>query len=497
MANGNSETSPAMEKAVQLLQRGETVRAEETMLQAVREAEQRFGPGSPQTAVYRNELGTILLNLEQYDRAVEAYRAACAGPPPKADPDLRDRLTFLMNLGMALQYAGRLDEAEEALRRGVAGRREYYGTQHAGYGFGLEPLADLLLRQGKLAEAQAVIQETVETFWQTGHPRIATALALRAEIWKAAGVTAPPFAGLEGLPEEIIQDLGARVCSRVEEADPLVLRPVLADAMALCWHRLGEGHPVTLNLLAHQANLERELGPHGDHALRQEAIHRVIGIYERLGQEPDVIQTLQGLAVAQTDAGQTDAALATYAAALARAERLPHGAQRSQVRRNYGLFLAELERRPEAEVQLRAAVQDAERVHDHEMLGRALVALGIFLQHDGRLDEAAPLLQQAARHLAPAHPDAICGRSHLEAIRTGAACGCGNPEGAVAEAFRDFVLERLPRDLLEELHVGIDDGDFQINVALQREPTPEELEHLNRVMEHALAEFRKRLAAPY
>ena len=58
------------------------------------------------------------------------------------DKALRERLTHLSNLGLALQAVGDLDGAEDALRRGVDGRRSFYGPGHAGYGFGLEPLGE-------------------------------------------------------------------------------------------------------------------------------------------------------------------------------------------------------------------------------------------------------------------------------------------------------------------------------------------------------------------
>jgi hypothetical protein len=95
----------------------------------------------------------------------------------------------------------------------------------------------------------------------------------------------------------------------------------------------------------------------------------------------------------------------------------------------------------------------------------------------------------------PVHPDAIIGRSHLGAIADGLACGCGDLEGTVADAFREFVVTRLPADLLKRLDVTIVDGDFKINVELRRAPSESELERLNEVVQTAYAEFRHRLSA--
>jgi len=63
----------------------------------------------------------------------------------------------------------------------------------------------------------------------------------------------------------------------------------------------------------------------------------------------------------------------------------------------------------------------------------------------------------------------------------------------MAAAFREFVAGRLPQDLLEKFEVRLVEGDFKIQVQLKRQPAKEEVEHMNRVINHALAEFRKKL----
>src|SRR5687768_7695044 len=150
MAGPNPEMSTSLGRALELIREGKTVEAEELMVDAVLEAERRHGAESPQAAEAHNELGTVLLNVQDFQGAVQAYRHACTGPMPAGGQPLKDRLTFLMNLGMALQYAGQLEQAEQVLRQGLEGRERLYGPEHAGYAFGLEPLGALLLRRGKL-----------------------------------------------------------------------------------------------------------------------------------------------------------------------------------------------------------------------------------------------------------------------------------------------------------------------------------------------------------
>ena len=254
-------------------------------------------------------------------------------------------------------------------------------------------------------------------------------------------------------------------------------------------------HETTLNTLSWIANLESVLGEKGDSEARQSAIRQVIAIYETQNRPGDVILGLQGLALAQAEAGQNDDANRTYDDAIARASQLGDGGVRSQVLRNYGLHLAEIGQRDAAVRPLRQSVEDAKVSQDKEMLGRALGALGIFLQHGKELDEAQALLQQSLSLLDTAHPDAVCARRHLGAIQSGDSCGCGDMEAALAQSFRDFVLSQLPADLVERFDVELKDNDFVMEVHLCREPTPEESEHLQRVIHHAHEAFRRRLLA--
>lgn len=493
MTNQNSELSPTMQRAIELLRAGQTVQAEELMVQAARAAEQRFGPDSPETATAYNELGTILLNVENFPGAVQAYRRACAGPMPTENQDLRDRLTFLMNLGMALQYANQLDEAEEVLRRGIQGREKFYGVDHPGYAFGAEPLATLLLHRGKTDEALRLFETTVANFWRNGHPRVATALALRAEALKAAGSPKPPFAGAEQLPENILQDIANHVVGRTNQASPGLLSEVLQDLLPVLKGRFGPDHGLVVNTLIWVVNLESMRGKDGDTGVRIRAAREVIASHDRQGKRREAVQAVQGLALALSDAGRPDDAVAAYREAAERARPLGDPALQSQLRRNFGLLLSDLRRDPEAEAELAGAVQDARQSKDAEMLSRAQIALGIFYQHRRRLDDARPLLATALGNINPAHSDAVIGRSHLQALESGKTCGCDDQGKALAAAFREFVLSRLPQDLLQCFEVRLEDNDFKMEVHLKREPAPEELDHLNRVVTHALTEFRKKL----
>lgn len=481
-----------VEVAFALLREGRLVDAENVMTRELQAVTARHGSGSPAWASAQCDLGNVLLNADQLDRAIECYRQA-ASTPARDQESRKDQLTYRLNVGMALRMAGRLDEAEAELRQGVQERLAFYGREHAGYAFGLEPLADLLLERGDVRQARQVVDEAVNNLWRNGHERVAAVLALRAAIVLASGAAEPPFLDLRQLPDEVVEQVALSVIQRLDHGDP-ASKPLLTALIAALEARLGPDHQATLNALSVLANLGRDLG---DQSGRVEAIERVLAAYDRQGRAEEALMASLGLAMAQGEADDAEAALRTYASAYARAERIGRPELQSQVLRNWGLALQEAGQVGPAEQRLADAVTHARRSADPEMVGRAGVALGLFLQHEGRLPEARAVLEDGLAGLDPVHPDALIGRSHLGAVIDGRTCGCGDLRDTIADAFRDFVMTRLPADLLDRLDVAIVDDDFKISVELRREPTEAELDRLNAVFQSAHAEFRRRLTEPH
>jgi len=490
----NPDNRPPLERAIELARRDETVKAEELLVAAIHSAERRHGAGSAEAASARNDLAILLMNLGQARRAAEALRSACDGPRPSSRSALKDRLTYEMNLGYALEASGDLDGAEQAFRNGLDGRADYYGREHPGYAFGLEPLAALLVRRGKAIDALPLFEEAVQNFWRSDHPRLAGALALRAEALKAAGDPTPPFAGLDGLSDSTAGNLVHAVLERSNEAPADAYRRVLADLLEFVESRFSDDSAPALQTLAAVVEHERRQGDAGDADRRIQAVRRVLAILDRQGRAEEALSAVMGLALALDEARRFEEAGAAQREAITRAERIGKPDLLAQALRNAGLFYAEIDQAETAEPLLRRAIAAAQSGKDPLMLGRAEIALGIFLQHGSRLDEARPILQSAVRRMEASHPDAVTARSHLTAIERGESCGCGDREASLAAAFREFVLERLPSDLLQDLEVTIEDGDFRIGVKLQRKPSKEELESFDRTLQHALAEFRRKLS---
>ncbi len=212
------------------------------------------------------------------------------------------------------------------------------------------------------------------------------------------------------------------------------------------------------------------------------AIAEAIVQNDRLGKPREALRLIQGLALALSDAGRGEEAISAYHKALERATEINDAALLAQVRRNFGLFLSELNRDHEAETELIGAVEEAKKSASIEMLARSQIALGIFYQHRSRNSEASPLLAEALQSIDPAHPDAVVGQMHLQALQSGKTCGCDNQTEGLAAAFREFALRRLRSDLLDDLDVTAHDNDFKIGLRLHRQPSEEEMGHLNRVI---------------
>lgn len=485
-----NEMSPDLEKAFALYQEGESLQAEDCMEAAVRATESRFGPGSAQYASSLYELGALLEIMGRSEDGIGAMRRACAVKIPDDTEATRDRLTYLMQLGEMLERVGELHGAEEVLRESLAARAEFYGREHAGYAFGLEPLASVVFRLGDHDAALEMTDEVIDNFWRNGHPRVATAFPLRAEILKCAQDPTPPFEGLDELPPAILEDMVGAAVERVEMDSPAIGQAILTDLLPLIENNLGQHHDATLKLRSVLANLASALGGHEG---RIESIEKVIAGLDARGQREDAIDTRYGLALALSDAGSHAAAREMYAEAIALADDLGHDILRAKGLRNLGLLLSEIDENVEAEQTMRLAVGASRRSQDDEQIGSSVAALGIFLQHGGDLEQAESLLEESIDRLDDTHPSCLCARSHLQALRDNSSCGCGDMESAIVESFRNFVMERMPEGLVAAILVDIEDGQFVIGVDFDSEPTEEELELVHRTIEQAQIEFNKRL----
>jgi tetratricopeptide (TPR) repeat protein len=486
---GEQAIGQAEAQAYQALFAGDAWKAEQVLQRLVEDTAQRYGPRSRLAGKARFALATLLLGMEDYPRAAAVMRAA-TDIEPVDHASRKDRLTYQMNLGDVLSRMGNHEEAEAVLRQSLDERRQLYGEGHSGYAYGLEALAQVVLRRGRADEALQMADQALRIDRASNNPHLAHDLAVKALALKSR----PESAAANCLPEW--PDLTPPARTAVLEAiqvlagsyEPGLMLAVYRDVQACLEQAPSAGDQDRLNAAVAVTNMARLAG---DHEARVAAFRQVI---ELLGDNREqLVGAWLGLALAQNDAGQTAAADDSYREAVRLAEAIGSPAQAAQALRNYALHLDATGRADEAAATHRRAVTAARQAGDPEMLGRALCACGIFFQHRSQFDVALPLLEESLRLLPAAHPDAVCAQSHLTAARGNQSCGCeATNQEALAETLRRLVRERAPAGLVKEVHIDFANQELPIAIEATREPTDAEGRQLYDAVQNALGELRRR-----
>lgn len=270
------EPSAALKEALQLLAQGKSGEAEMVVKRAAMHAKAKHGSGSHPLACAYADLGRLHLRMGEFAKAaVEFQHASKSALPPDA-AGRRDRLGFMYGFADALLGLTRFDEAEKVLRQCEVFARNIHGAASAAAVAAKAPLADGLLRAGKVADAMKVAQECYDELWRLGDPLITAAIPVRAEALKAAGRADGPFADLGDLPDELVTATVSAVIARSPAGDPARVRAVLADLLAFADGKYGDGHPLTCDALAAVAHHEARQGARADAAVRRTAVRRSI-----------------------------------------------------------------------------------------------------------------------------------------------------------------------------------------------------------------------------
>lgn len=477
------------DRAMALLREGRSVEAEGLLEDAQRQARGEFGENSAQMATALAERAIFLGSMQDTARAVQYLRQACAIDAP-GDQAFRDRLTNLMNLGDLLRVQGELEEAESVLRVGLAGRATFYGENHAGYAFGLEPLAAVLSVIGRDEEALVLIDQAIRILRRVKNPQLISALATRSTI--AVALSKEVFDSLDDLTDEHFPRLIREVSTRAGDVDASH-QCVAIDALdEVIRRRFGDDSAMRIDLAINKSEVARQGGLF---AHREAALTFVYRSYLQRNEPKMALEALLGLALVYTETGDVTQANQAYQACEKLARSIGDSGCLAKTLRNTGLFYSDHGQPEMAEQHMSEAVVLAQQSGDRNRLGEAQTALAIFQQHQGRLEEARILLESAIQLLDPAHPHSLMARSHLDAIVSNKSCGCGDMSGAIAEALEELVMPHLPEGLLDAIEVSLKkDGSPHVNVRLGRAPTEEEKQLLDRVIHQAMNQLRQRSA---
>lgn len=480
----------AIDHAFALLRAGSPLDAESAAAQAVKDAAARHGPHSTAYAAAQFDLARLLLALGDMTRAAACLREAVRVPSDSAESE-RDRLSYVMNLGEVLIALGALDEAQELLVQGLADRAGFYGTDHPGYAFGLSSIAELHLKRGQPAQARAAAQRAAKLLWDWQHPHLAHALVQLTAALVADGYVAREVLKVwpvESLPSDLRTRALQQALTRAELDPPAQALDVLDVVRSRLVQAEGVQEPWVRATVC-MTNLARLANQPQRRVALFDALIPVLAHHPLSARVDALLGRSQALSEADDPAG----ADADYARALSLCDAHDRLDLSSKVARNWGLLCAELGQHADAAAHMDRAIDFARQASDDEQLGRALIARGVHAQHQDAPRQALGLLQSGLPLLASEDPDALIGASHLEALRTGDGCGCGDMSEALSEALRGMVLPHVAPGLIHRLDYRA--LSSQVELDLSRTPTPQEREQLDRVLNQALARLRESLSA--
>jgi tetratricopeptide (TPR) repeat protein len=472
----DASTDESLDALVQRARSGDTQGALAAGNVKLARVEKRSGAGSPAYATALFEHASLCLVLGMVERAVASMRAAAEIRGETRD-DEKNRLTYLMNLGDSLAYAGRLEEALAVHERGLRDRERFYGKEHAGYAYGLDSWADVALALGRYKEALESAQRAIEIYGG-GHERVPNAWST---FMLAAGGMKATWKELRLDPELACAVLDALTNRHL---------PVAAFAAFAAVEVVVAHAKDPQRMLAAWAAVQRRAMVAGDHATGAGALERIRALAQASGDHGLVLQAERGLGLVHDRAGDHAAAARDYERAISLARTKGSAEEMCATLRNAGLYF--VERDPDRGLALLREAADT-MAEPSEERARSRIALGIQLQHRGALVDARARLASALAEIDAAHPDAMCGRSHLRAIDEKQSCGCGDTKEEIHAQVERIVRDRLPAGLLDRIAF---DGE-NVGIHVTRALTEDEARLVADTVDLAMSEMRARIRATY
>ena len=147
--------------------------------EAFQSVESELGPEHPMTAVFRNNLATVLFDLGRVEEAIDLMRTSLRAIESSLGPESPRTALALSNLGAFLSNLGRYEEAIELLERAVDLRLELYGEDSPQTAWSVSNLAWALLETGELDRAEHLFEQATTIRERTlgpDHPDVTQSL---------------------------------------------------------------------------------------------------------------------------------------------------------------------------------------------------------------------------------------------------------------------------------------------------------------------------------
>ena len=389
---------------------GEAVTAVELARRGADDLDRRFRDDPEVRAEVTGTLGSVFLNLGEYDRADTLLSRAAAEYRALGRDD--DAIGALNELGAVYQWQERFDEAEVVLTEAIELGEGRLPPDHPLMTNALETLGVVRFGQGRYQEAEEVVRESLERVRNADGDRredqvtyiitLGSVLHSQGRLAEAVEVIEEGLAIQRELVSEgdlrtgqLLVSLGDMVddLDRSEEAEVY-----LREGLEILRREYGEaGHPEIAMALSNLAGCVRRQGRMEEaEALGRETIEI---FREQLGDEHAfVARAYNNLAVTLDMAGDKGGAARSYEECL-RIARISFGPRHPAILpflSNYAGTLADLGRYDEAEVLYAEAMSIGEESGTN-LFGSTYAILGQanVLRRTGRLAESEVLTRQA------------------------------------------------------------------------------------------------------
>jgi eukaryotic-like serine/threonine-protein kinase len=410
--------------------RAKRITVEEVLDKAAAKVEKGF-PGQPEVeADVRRAIGGTYRRLGLGERARPQLEKALALRRQRLGPEHADTLEAVDELANVLLDQGKLAEAEPLLRQNLDVSRRVLGPEHVQTLNALNNLASLLQEQGKLAEAEPLWRQNLEIRLRVAgpdHPDTQAALNNLAGLLHAEG--------------------------RLAEAEPLY-RQSLEGLRRL----LGPEHPDTL---ATVNNLAMLLQAQGKWDEAEPLLRQALDTNRRVGgpEHPDTLVAVNNLAALLRDRGKLDEAEPLFRQNLEATLRVqgPEHPDTLIAINNLARLLEARGKLAEAEPLCRRNLDARRRVlgPNHPQTLSAQTSLALLLDDRGNHSEALVLAREALDRGRLALP-----AGHLQLLASLAAVG-----GLLTEAGKPAEAEPLLRECLAGRRKALPAGHWQTAAA--------------------------------
>ncbi|MFC2155118.1 tetratricopeptide repeat protein, partial [Acidobacteriota bacterium] len=170
--------------------RGRFKMAEKHMRDGLRRAEENFKPGDPKISFIQNDLGLVLDNLGEYEKAISYFEKALSSDLETYGSEHPKVATYWNNLGVAWKALGKYEKAISYFEKALSSDLKTYGSEHPQVAIYWNNLGNAWYSLGKYEKAISYFEKALSSDLKTygsQHPKVATRWNNLGLAWDSLG----------------------------------------------------------------------------------------------------------------------------------------------------------------------------------------------------------------------------------------------------------------------------------------------------------------------